>query len=349
MAPAGFGINRVGKRPCLVWESLQTLPYEKRHHALHVMAFLPLSSMERGQCPAKRAAVAYGDSRREALEAGPGGEVKPLACRDTALPCPKLIFRMGRSKTYAAPLFILIIVILLASLLMTTQASAQGPSTPIPVNPPTATASPEPPTDVPTRTPTSLGPASAEALSDATNVRAQPDITGERLGQISPGQTYPIRGRFFEWLQILFPDSPSGIGWVHQSVVQILGDESLIPDLTVEQLPTEAPTIVTGRETAAVITQTPGGILTLTAQTFITPEGVFTVGPQAGDGPQPSDPILPTYTFPAETATPIDLREISGQPTVAGEEAEGIPPIVPIAALIALGGLGLLISIVRRR
>ena len=38
--------------------------------------FLPLSEPERGQCPAKRAAVAYGDSRREALEAGPGGEVK---------------------------------------------------------------------------------------------------------------------------------------------------------------------------------------------------------------------------------------------------------------------------------
>jgi hypothetical protein len=255
--------------------------------------------------------------------------------------------RRGSRPRFDA-LLILTIALLLASLLMTTQASAQGPATPIPVNPPTSPASPPPPTEVPSRTPTSLGPASAEAVSEGTNVRAQPDITGERLGQISPGQAYPVRGRFFEWLQILFPESPSGIGWVHQSVVTILGDESLIPDLTAEQLPTEAPEIINARQTADILTQTPGGVLTITAQAFITPSGVFTVGPQAGDGPQAQNQILPTFTFPAESATPIDLREIAGQPIVSTGDEEGVPPLLPIAALIGLGGLGLMISIVRR-
>jgi hypothetical protein len=190
-----------------------------------------------------------------------------------------------------------------------------------------------------------------EALSSPTNVRSQPDITAEIVGQIGPGQTYAVIGKRFEWYQIQFPDAPGGVGWVHQSVVQIRGDPNLIPDFS--EVPTENPTITSGRGTAEAITRTPGGHLTLTAQARITPSGVFTVEPGAaavGDNPNvpvSGNPLLPTFTFPAMTATPLDLTSLSGQTETTANE--GLPPIIPIVGLLGLGSLGIFISILRRR
>jgi hypothetical protein len=239
-------------------------------------------------------------------------------------------------------------------------AQGQG-ATPIPVNPPTATATQPPPTDIPTRTPTSQGPASAEALTDGTNVRSLPDIGGERLGTIAPGTAYPILGRRFEWFQIQFPDSETGSGWVHESVVTVIGDVNQIQDFSAENLPTEDPSISNARGTADAITATPGGFLTLTAQSQITPEGLFTAesglaGLAAGAGgtqdnaPPPSfgdQGNLPTFTYPAQTPTAIDLQQILGESTTR-TAAQGMPPIMPILALFGIGGLGLLISVMRK-
>jgi len=242
------------------------------------------------------------------------------------------------------------LVIFASLLIMSTvqHTAAQGPSTPIPVKPPTATASQLPPTDLPSRTPTSMGPASIEAITDGTNVRSQPDIGSERVGQIFPGQNFTVLGRRFEWLQIIFSESPSGIGWVHESVVVIKGDENLIPDLTLEEVPTENPTIISGRETARAITATPGAILTLTALVQLTPNSI--TGPQAGvddDAPQAENLILPTFTFPAETVTPIKLEIFSGRSSTRSG-GDGVPPILPILGLIGAGSLGLLLAFLRR-
>jgi hypothetical protein len=243
------------------------------------------------------------------------------------------------------------ILLVLICLAMVQPVMAQEPATPILVQPPTSTPSPLPPTEQPSRTPTSLGPASVEALSSPTNVRSQPDITAEIVGQIGPGQTYAVIGKRFEWYQIQFPDAPGGVGWVHQSVVQIRGDPNLIPDFS--EVPTENPTITSGRETAEAITRTPGGNLTLTAQARITPTGIFTVAPQAGGAgdnpniPVSGNPLLPTFTFPAVTATPLDLVALEGQAEASSDG--GLPPIVLIVGLLGAGSLGLFISMVRRR
>ncbi len=239
---------------------------------------------------------------------------------------------------------------------ITSSAWAQLP-TPIPVVPPTATPTNQPPTAEPTRTPTSEGPASARALNEGTNVRASPDITAERVGQIDPNEAYPVVGRYFEWYQLQFPESPSGIGWVHQSVIEILGDELRIPDLNAEQLPTVDPAIPNRQATDDAITQTPGGFLTLTAQAFITPEGVFTAapgiqgnqsGPQSNSGaPAFAGGQLPTYTFVNQTPTPIDVAAIRNS-GAAPDAGGGLPPIAPIVGLIGMGILGLLISALRR-
>lgn len=246
-------------------------------------------------------------------------------------------------------------------------SNAQQQSTPIPVQPPTATATPPPPTEPPTRTPTSEGPASVEALNEGTNVRSQPDIGSEVVIQIAPGAQYPIIGRYFEWYQIEVRDASAGIGWIHQSVIRILGDERLIADLSVEQIPTDDPILEQRRLTAEAITATPGAVLTQTALA-LTP-----AAPSAGDGglqsqiqdfggtlppvagnagsiPNPNNgtagaPRLPTFTFPAETPTPINLVEIS---VSNATDAEGLAPIVPIMVLMGIGFLGLIIALLRR-
>ena len=242
---------------------------------------------------------------------------------------------------------VLLVTILL--LIMGQPVYAQEPATPIPVNPPTGTATAPPPTDPPTRTPTSQGPASVEALADGTNIRSQPDISAERLGQISPGQSYAVIGRFFEWLQIEYPDTPGGTGWVHESVVTINGDPNLIRDFSQQDVPTENPTIVSRRQTADAITATPGGVLTITAQALITPEGIFTVAagaPQPG-APQIADGILPTFTFPPETPTPLNLQDYNRQSS-PGSADGGIAPMIPILGLIGAGIFGLIISLLRK-
>jgi hypothetical protein len=226
-------------------------------------------------------------------------------------------------------------------------ASAQGPATPIPVIPPTFTPTNPPPTEPPTRTPTSLGPASAEALNPGTNVRTEPNIEADLVQQINPGERFPILGRYFEWYQLQFPAARSGVAWVHNSVVQVLGDPALIPDFSNTELPTQDPAILNAQATADVIILTPGGELTVTAQVLAsTPQAVDSNNSDP-NAPQVPAQALPTFTFPAVTATPINLADLGTARNVTVGSG-GLPPIAPIAALFGIGGLGLLITLLRR-
>lgn len=239
-------------------------------------------------------------------------------------------------------------------LLIPAHAIAQQPTTtPVPVILPTGTATISPPTETPTVTPTSQGPALVEALTEQTNVRSQPDINSERVGQINPGQTYAIVGRLFEWYQIDYPDNPSGsnVGWIHESVVQVIGDAALIPNLDPNQIPTENPESASRLETQLAVTSTPGIFQTQTAIAQITPTGVFTVegqsnAPIAGT-PAPGSQLLPTFTFPPFTDTPLPIADLTTPRNAAANDGT-MPPIAPIAGLIGLGGIGLLISLLRR-
>ena len=245
------------------------------------------------------------------------------------------------------PVVILLTVLVALGWTQVTRAEpgAQASPTSIQLQFPTATETQGPPTETPTRTPTSEGRPWAEAVSEATNVRAEPDINGDRVAQIYPGTRYPILAKRFQWYQIEFPNTPNGIAWVHESVITVNGDETLIPEL--EEVPTSDPVYLAAQQTAEVLEQTPGALATQTAMSNITPTGVFTADPgEAAPTLEPGAP-LPTYTNPPYTPTPLVVPRTSTATTTTDDDS-GLPPLVPIMALGALGLMGLLVAALRR-
>jgi SH3-like domain-containing protein len=222
------------------------------------------------------------------------------------------------------------------------QHAAQVSDTPVQIVLPTATETPGPPTETPTRTPTSEGQPVVEALNADTNVRAGPGTDTAALAKIYPGVTYTVIARRFDWFQIEIPEVSGGIGWVYSGVVELRGDETLIPEL--EEVPTVAPEVIAAQETALAVSATPGGAATLTAQAQITPTGVFTSDADGAATLEPGAP-LPTFTSPPYTVTPVIIPR-SNPPST--QNTGGVPPIVPILALGALGLMGLLVALLRR-
>lgn len=222
----------------------------------------------------------------------------------------------------------------------------------------------------PTRTPTAVPPAVLQALSDA-NVRAEPDTTAATLGQIRPGDVYTVVGRYFNWVQFQFPSSPNGLGWVYGELVEITGDQALIPEIDLSAQATVDPLIFAATTTADAITRTPGGALTATALSGpqqIAPPGQPAVGISgsittlAAPNSAPGAPVsmLPTFTYPPGLVAllpPTQSADIDPDTIAAETPLENItlavpeefPPILPIAGLGAAGLLGLLISSIRRR
>lgn len=238
-------------------------------------------------------------------------------------------------------------------------AFAQEP-TPITVQLATATplpilgSSPLMATATPTETP--VAGAQLEALTDV-NVRAEASTDSDRLGLIVPGEKYTIVGRYFRWLQFRFPNSPTGTGWVYDELVQLSGDLSLIPDLSVAP-PTADPSVAAATQTAESILSVPGGDMTATAGARVLegPESIESNGAALAENSL--NPLgeqrLPTFT-PAPNVSEL-VAQSAILPTATVEmalinltrESGGVPPILPIAALIGFGVLGLAISFMRR-
>lgn len=210
-------------------------------------------------------------------------------------------------------------------------------------------------TETPTRTPTPVGNALLEAITEA-NVRAEPDLDAEKLGTIRSGETYSILGRYYRWLQFQYDKSPSGTGWVFDELVTIIGDQTTIPDLNVNALPTVDAAAVDATATWDVITRMPGGILTATADARILPApGLEIPNPGQGGNDIALPQVLPTFTWPPElaaarpTSTPTPADAAGVVEDIAISLDNGVAPFVPILALAGLGIFGLLISSVRRR
>jgi hypothetical protein len=209
------------------------------------------------------------------------------------------------------------------------------------------------PTLLPTDTP--IGGAQLEAITES-NVRSEASTEAERLGVIVPGEQYLITGRYFRWLQFRFPNSPTGLAWVYDELVIITGDQSLIPDLSVAQ-PTADPIIAASTQTAAAILSVPGGDMTATAGARIL-EGPVSVDGNAIQGESRLNPEgearLPTFT-PAPAVNEL-VAQSAVLPTATQEmnfidrtvNRGAVPPIIPIAALIGFGMLGLVTSFMRR-
>ncbi len=256
----------------------------------------------------------------------------------------------GRTSRLFGLAGLVIVAALVGGLGFMGSAALAGPSlqitaTPLRVELPTASpTSEELVTSTPTRTPTLVGPALAEALEGETNVRAAPDIEAERLGQIVPGEFYPVLGRAAGtlWLKIQYPGSPTGTAWVFEQVVSLTGNVDQIPELEAVSVgPTIDAAAVAGTQTIEAIALTPGALATATAEAIIFGAALngSPLPPTETQGP------LPTYTFPP-TLAPQSTAAASRSATAT--DTSGMPPIVPILALAGLGSLGLLISLLRR-
>lgn len=157
-------------------------------------------------------------------------------------------------------------------------------------------------------TPTSTATVFAEALNPDANVRAEPSIEGTRLGVIQPGARYGVQGKRFEWLLIEYAAAPNGWAWVHQSVVTVSGDVSLLPEVD----PANLPPLVAGVASSPTAT---GATMPSAATSSQTPLATSPVSP-----PIPTL-RLPTFTPPAATPTPLDFSMLEAG-TLTDQTAE---------------------------
>jgi hypothetical protein len=207
----------------------------------------------------------------------------------------------------------------------------------------------------PTWTATAVPAARLQALSEA-NVRAEPDPEAELLGVIGSDQQFVVTGRYFRWFRFEYADALSDEGWVFDELVQIIGDETSIRDLTLDPTPTPDPQVIGLTFTAEVIALTPGGGLTATANSNIVPLPIppgVTAQITAAIS-QPANQILPTFTFPPNLPgfSPETTNEPTSIPSAFDTLIENLPdnspPIIPLIALISLGVFGLVITATRR-
>ncbi|PJF36331.1 MAG: hypothetical protein CUN49_06020 [Candidatus Thermofonsia Clade 1 bacterium] len=220
---------------------------------------------------------------------------------------------------------------------------AQSAPTPVPLFIPTVTPRLEVvETATPTRTPTvNMGLIRVEARLEA-NIRTAPSLDAQILAKALPGQFYAARGRYGEWIQIQFERAPTGLAWVYREVVNLTGGnfESL-PPIDLDAVPTPNLQTAAAQQTAEYLTATPGAPQTATAlQAQAT--GVFTLAAAVPEQ-LPVGAPLPTFTYPP----PYAEATLPARPS-ATINSGGIPPIMPILALGALGLGGLLISSLRR-
>jgi len=193
----------------------------------------------------------------------------------------------------------------------------------------------------------------ARAEAGEVNVRALPDTNAQRLGVITAGESYVVRGRYFSWYLFDYASSPTGTAWVYGELVTILGNEADISDVDPYAVPTSAADAFATQTLESVLAN-PGGDATATAAarvlTLPTPSPGAAIEFTAGEGA-----ALPTYTPPAEyilrsTAIPNtgENNESALFAAITDVTSTGIPPIVPVAALGLGGVVGLAISILRK-
>lgn len=88
----------------------------------------------------------------------------------------------------------------------------------------------------------------AEAVGQA-NLRANPDVASDLVGQITAGTRYPVLGQseFFPWLLLGDPATAQPIGWVFAELVTVQGNVSQVPlsTLVVDPSSVAAPEVAT--------------------------------------------------------------------------------------------------------
>lgn len=236
--------------------------------------------------------------------------------------------------------------------------------TPLRVQPPTRTPIPTDglaATELPTFTPSPEGPVQLRVAGDSpVNVRSLADVNSDQLGQIIPEETYTVLGRFFMWYQIRFDSSPNGQGWVFGDLVEIIGDVSEIPDLSVAT-PTPAldAQVIAATETQTFINNNADAQMTATAEArVIAPPGESgnLPGGNTDGNANSASSVLPTYTYPPNVppvvpdiaSENVEATATPPETTMSLDVSDGVAPIVPIVILTGIGLIGLLLSSLRR-
>jgi hypothetical protein len=144
------------------------------------------------------------------------------------------------------------------------------------------------------------------------NVRSGPGVEFISIGKLQAGQSVPALGRSpgGDWVQIVFPDGPGGVGWVYAYLVTVTGNLPVV----------EPPSTPTPRVTPTIDP-------TLAAQ-FIRE-----IPPTR----------LPTFTAPP----PLSIPTFTEQVVLANPQGR---PILYIMVLLAvIGVLSALLSLIRVR
>ncbi len=136
----------------------------------------------------------------------------------------------------------------------------------------------------------------AEAVGQA-NVRSQPNVNGELLGEIRAGTRYNVSGRsqFVPWLLLIDPATNQPLGWVFQDLVTVQGDLNSVP-FTEE-------TVIPGAQPPAILPTASPNDPALTGGVSPTQEFVIVNGI-----PIPVEQATAFYAPP--TATPITASVI---------------------------------------
>ncbi len=153
-------------------------------------------------------------------------------------------------------------------------------------------------------------------VPDQVNVRLAPCVDCELVGVLIAGQQAQALGRTpgGDWIQIVYAGVPGNVAWVYAPLVQIV-------NLGAGALPiVEPPATPTPRVTATIDP-------TLAAQ-FNLSDGLPT--------------RLPTFT----PSGPVTLPTL---PSIGDSQGTGFPPILAIVGLLVVGGMGLVVSLLRGR
>jgi hypothetical protein len=153
-------------------------------------------------------------------------------------------------------------------------------------------------------------------VPDQVNVRLAPCVDCELVGVLIAGQQAEALGRTpgGDWIQIVYAGVPGNVAWVYAPLVQII-------NLGAGALPiVEPPATPTPRITATIDP-------TLAAQ-FNLSDGLPT--------------RLPTFTPSGPVALPTF-------PSAGDAPGIGFPPILAIVGLLVVGGMGLVVSLLRGR
>jgi uncharacterized protein YraI len=150
--------------------------------------------------------------------------------------------------------------------------------------------------------------------TEQINVRNGPGtVLYDIIGYMQPGESAPALGVSpgRDWVQIVFPAGPAGVGWVHTSLISV----------------------------------SPGNLQIIEPPPTVTPRTTPTIDPTlaAAYNFEPTVTRMPTFTPPP----PLEIPQFTPMP--AASTKNGVPLGALVLGSGVIGVLGYLVSLLRRR